>query len=558
MKKTKIIGNILLVLLSCFTFVIPAKVTGQSMILIGRDTFEMYSNPLDADPDFCTEIWERIPENDYYIRDIPTCTGWWRLQNDSLFLEKIVDCQNSMRSEDHKTVLVDIEGIFDAYKQGGKIFASWYSGELDVVGGKRIHDRGFGFGYDYENEWIYHVEKGVVISKTTYRNERKEAALWYNLVSALVENLFNGDRFPELENKHLLAEVEVIPRPDGSIDSLDIRACVVSDKTFLFDMDDDDDRWIKNDFSNPYIKELKECVLLVPAWDYLKVRDRVYPISIWSSDIWKGKGCRAVYPDYGMYRDRTDSLAVDGKEYILKNYPLQYDMNLYARLRPLLRDDFMPGCIRGYVAHWEIRDSKLYLNSISRAKSGQPVSLDVIFPGNDGSPVEASWYTGELHLQGGDSLGREYPLMDIYRDEIFYKIEKGKIVGQTTYNNSFRERDEVSYARCQEEIARYDWGGKFPELENKVLTCEFWVWPKENGERDSMRLILHVNEPRLADRREITDPTHPYMAIYRKALESVTRWEVLTFRGKIQPVEDWIADRRYFPDLKAKERVTGN
>lgn len=91
MKKSKIIGNILLVLLSCFTFVIPAKVTGQSMILIGRDTFEMYSNPLDADPDFCTEIWERIPENDYYIRDIPTCTGWWRLQNDSLFLEKIVD-----------------------------------------------------------------------------------------------------------------------------------------------------------------------------------------------------------------------------------------------------------------------------------------------------------------------------------------------------------------------------------------------------------------------------------------------------------------------------------
>lgn len=117
-----------------------------------------------------------------------------------------------------------------------------------MVGGKRIHDRGFGFGYDYEDEWIYHVEKGVVISKTTYRNERKEAALWYNLVSALVENLFNGDRFPELENKHLLAEVEVIPRPDGSIDSLDIRACVVSDKTFLFDMDDDDDRWTRMSF----------------------------------------------------------------------------------------------------------------------------------------------------------------------------------------------------------------------------------------------------------------------------------------------------------------------
>ena len=145
------------------------------MILIGRDTFVMYSNPLKINADLNTKVWERIPQNGYYIRDAPTYTGWWRLQNDSLFLEEIEDCQNSMRSDDHKTVLVDIEGIFDAYQRDGNIFASWYSGELDVVGGKHIHYRGFGFGYDYENEWIYRLENGRIVSKAAYRNERKEA-----------------------------------------------------------------------------------------------------------------------------------------------------------------------------------------------------------------------------------------------------------------------------------------------------------------------------------------------------------------------------------------------
>lgn len=423
MERSKIVRNISFVILSFSTFAIPAKVAGQGMILIERDTFIMHSDPLNADPDFSTEIWERIPKNDYYIRDIPTCTGWWRLQNDSLFLEKIVDCQNSMRSEDHKTVLVDIEGIFDAYKQGGKIFASWYSGELDVVGGKRIHDRGFGFGYDHENEWIYRVENGRIVSKAAYRNERKEATFPGELVSSLIETLFNGDRFPELTNKYLLAKVEVIPHPDGSIDSLGLAVHVVPDKISIKDVRDSDGQWIENDFSNPYIQELKECVLLVPAWDYIKLRGLVCPVSEWDLKVWEGKGCKTAYKeDPFTCGDETDTLLMNDKIYILKNYPLQYDMNLYARLRPLLRGNFIIGCIRGYTACWEIRKGRLYLCSITQAKSGQHVPLDVIFPGNDGTPVEASWYTGELHLED-----RNYADKERHDKGIFYKVRKGKL-----------------------------------------------------------------------------------------------------------------------------------
>ena len=102
------------------------------------------------------------------------------------------------------------------------------------------------------------------MSKATYRNERKEAKFSWVEAGDLIETLFNGDRFPELANKYLLAKVRVTPRPDGTIDSLWLAVRVVLDKSAIGQARDDDGQWIENDYSNPYIQELKECVQLVP------------------------------------------------------------------------------------------------------------------------------------------------------------------------------------------------------------------------------------------------------------------------------------------------------
>ena len=81
MKKLKFVPWIFL---ACFRVFVPMEVSGQSMVLIERDTFLMYSNPLRADSTLATQVYDRV--------------YWWRLQGDSLFLEKIEDTYGTMRS----------------------------------------------------------------------------------------------------------------------------------------------------------------------------------------------------------------------------------------------------------------------------------------------------------------------------------------------------------------------------------------------------------------------------------------------------------------------------
>lgn len=162
MKESKII---LFVFLVYFNIIVPIEVSGQNMVVIGRDSFQMYSNPLKAEQVLHDEVYKRIPEGDY-IRDMPPYVAWWRLQNDSLFLDRIVDCYSTIRSDDHKTVFMDIEGIFDAYLQDRKIFASWYSGELDIAGGECIYQAAMEFRSNYEDQRIYRGENGRVESKS--------------------------------------------------------------------------------------------------------------------------------------------------------------------------------------------------------------------------------------------------------------------------------------------------------------------------------------------------------------------------------------------------------
>ena len=124
-----------------------------------------------------------------------------------LIFGEIEDTYGTMRSDDHEVVFMDLGGIFDDYVQDGKVFASWFSGELDVVGGKCIYEGALGFRSDYEDEWIYRVENGRIMSKATYRNElREESTFSYVEAGNLITMLFNGDCFPELANKYFACQ----------------------------------------------------------------------------------------------------------------------------------------------------------------------------------------------------------------------------------------------------------------------------------------------------------------------------------------------------------------
>ena len=85
---------ILWVFLACFVVFPPVEVSGQSVVLIEKDTFQMYSNPLGADSTLSAKVSDRLYDS-CYIRDLSVSVEWWRLQNDSLFLEKIEDCYST-------------------------------------------------------------------------------------------------------------------------------------------------------------------------------------------------------------------------------------------------------------------------------------------------------------------------------------------------------------------------------------------------------------------------------------------------------------------------------
>ena len=57
MKKLKFVPWIFL---ACFRVFVPMEVSGQSMVLIERDTFRMYSNPLNADSTLAAKVYDRV------------------------------------------------------------------------------------------------------------------------------------------------------------------------------------------------------------------------------------------------------------------------------------------------------------------------------------------------------------------------------------------------------------------------------------------------------------------------------------------------------------------
>lgn len=525
--------------ISCTRFV---GATGQmgEVIIIGQDTLGLLSCPIEVDAGLSRKVSD--------CTDALACStacwrgyiGWWRLENGTLYLEKIVaESRDSLGRE----ILIDTKDIFDAYKQDGKIVASWFSGELRVVKGKCISYEHAGFWRDYEEEWIYRVEQGKVISRQTYHNVLREAAVPSGEFIMWVADLFNGDQFLELENKHLFFKARVVPYPDGSIDSLDLEICVIPSDS-VSRLPRRHRKWIKNDFSNPYVRELKSCLDLVPEWEYLLVRGQVQAYELaWDLTAWQGKGCKA-YDEKSKLKSDADKLWWNNMTYRLREHPLQYDMNLFARLRPLWREALLSGYLWQYFARWEIRNDRLYLLSLYDGKTKKPIPLSCIFPQNSGEPVEASWYTGKLLLQGKGALGQGFPLYRIFREEIVCEVEKGQVVKQTGYNNFFKEGDKVSLNRYEKEIENFDWE-QFPDLKDKNINCRYRVYPRVDGTVDSICVNVILSDKKEPWKQEIIeDPRHPYVKICRDILGKVSSWEVIFERGKVRTVNGYVLTER--------------
>lgn len=128
----------------------------------------------------------------------------------------------------------------------------------------------------------------------------------------------------------------------------------------------------------------------------------------------------------------------EGSSCVFLDRPLEYLWKDWPQ-RPHF-DEESTGNRKGYTAVWEIRESKLYLVSFKATshtngvKIGwfvliprvtKNIGIDLVIPGVK-LPVQASWYTGKLHVGIGEWAGT--PLNPKYQRLVVLEIEKGIVV----------------------------------------------------------------------------------------------------------------------------------
>lgn len=526
--------KLLLFHLLSFCCLLSANATGQipDLIIVGKDTMLLLATPIEHDSILCRQVDERLSKKNFCTACWRGYQALWQIENGELSLIQIEDSKSLFADPDTvPEITVDLNGIFDKYRnKEGKVIATWFSGKLKVASGELIHYVHTGFEQEYEHETNYQVEQGKIISQTSYQNSLKKGTPIKEVMSFLTTQ-FNGDRFPELANQKVVVHIKVLPKVDGSIDNV---------KVHIYFPDS-----ITEERKKLYTEQISTALHKVPRWDVLTVRNKIWEVNTEVLHLWKKKGCKAIYQE----KQVMDTLLYNDTVYALRGFPLQYDMNLYEKVKPYLKEEWRNDCFRGYTGQWKIENDKLYLTNLFHGTSTSPLPLDSIFGIIGKQPIEASWFSGKLHLVRGGTLIDSYEFRDIYKKEIFCEVKEGKVIQQNTYNNSFTPGDREALKQCEEKLQATEIWSKFPELKGKSVHCCYQINLRPDGTTDSTTCTAYVNGCDWSQgpqryHEEITNQEHPYIRIFKEALQTVPRWDVLYIRDKIREYENWIDGKR--------------
>ena len=459
--KTLLLAILLICCLPAVSFA-----TGQigERIIIGQDTLEMLACPLETDSLLSRQVQERLSGKGVNTGLWRGYVGLWRLENGSLYLEKIQEQELTEKRLIYHDV--DISGIFDAYLENDRILARWFSGDIRVVKGDCIAYEHMGFSRHYEYETVYTILNGRLKNEHPIHNSFRETANKHNLYTFSM--LFNGNGMSWANDSSLF--IAIYPRPDGSVSKVEItysqrnKSKGISHKKQQIQLERIEKKnkryhaklekanesrnptkakerlfdkyWgsrHKTYASNhPYTREARACAELMDGWQVLSLDGEIQPVRFfmrWGRD-------KSRWEDfYDRGKNYDDSLVVDGVAYRLKAYPLQQEPELLTRLRPHLKGAFRTAYPRGYCARWKIADNRLWLTELRNAHTGALIPLSVLSPDNNGEPIEATWYTGHFEAERGEPIGEKYPLNRIKRHEIELRVEQGRVVHRENHEN---------------------------------------------------------------------------------------------------------------------------
>jgi hypothetical protein len=118
-----------------------------------------------------------------------------------------------------------------------------------------------------------------------------------------------------------------------------------------------------------------------------------------------------------------EKIRYEGADYGLAAMPLEEYFNANSSRRPGFTG-FNTGCMRGYLARWEVRDKKLYLVGMDMVLHTD-ATFESVFPdARDG--MFADWVSGDLVCPYGKMLRYDYAGFTSVREhELILSFEKG-------------------------------------------------------------------------------------------------------------------------------------
>lgn len=156
MKSSKLTHLLTIVILTLITKSSFSTAQFGDILIFNGDTVTIFSNPLE---DYFAEKKQRSI-NGKELKGM--CSALWRgyvatweIENDSLFLIRIQTNYCSDNPQD-----LDLISEFN----NNKVFANWYTGEINSQLGSMLSYMHSGYGSVYEREQIFEIDKGTIIS----------------------------------------------------------------------------------------------------------------------------------------------------------------------------------------------------------------------------------------------------------------------------------------------------------------------------------------------------------------------------------------------------------
>lgn len=253
--------NIVFIFISLSAF--PTAQISDILIREG-DTLTLFSTPLEFKPGI-----EDLRIGMFDFKDHTISTGCWRgymafwkIENDSLFLTKIISCLDN-------NLIADLDKLFPLEVKQGKIFASWYTGELAIQKGDLLYYVHSGFESIYKREEVIQISNGVYQSTQDFQNEVILSEFWQMKPKKVRKHTYGAiewSNLPPVDDKNIQTFLQF------TIDSIFMVDTAYSYMYVYRKKNGEIDKEIITDLNNPFMKETIRIAKNIPSWDYFEIR----------------------------------------------------------------------------------------------------------------------------------------------------------------------------------------------------------------------------------------------------------------------------------------------